>query len=207
MDGPGNLNQLVYSSLLDWVVKYACNLERQVIRMAKKIARTFPRKGYFDVIASGKVRAWRWRYWPSSVELKATMRYSGMSPRDVAFMLLGLGESHMARKVEVTKQGLPNLEPLADGGVWRKELPELTSHLVDPTYDDQSPRKVGKLFLQVERGMWVVTLKDMNQGLILEVTVERPEQAMQALEAALKQPQPPWRVDPWARPQANRRKK
>lgn len=175
--------------------------------MAKKIAYTFSRKGFRDVIAVGAVRAWRWRLWPRSVELKGTMKVAGLGPAAVYLMLKAMGDADVAKKVVVSSAGLPNNEPLADGGTWLSTMPELVSHLVDPTYDDQTPRKTSRLFVVVERGQWVATLKDLNQGLILEVTVDKPEQLFPALEALLKSDRPPWRVDPWAKAQSFKKKK
>lgn len=173
----------------------------------KRISKRWPRCGHFDLRVVGRVRAWWWRYWPDHCELVASLKRGRMSPDEAVLGLLAVRESTMAKRIETTVQGLPNLEPLAHGGQWAAELPQLTAFMVDCNYDDGAPRKGGRLFISVERGSWVVVLKDQNQGLQLEIAVEKPEQMLHALEAALSSPSAPWRIDQWAKSRSTKQKK
>lgn len=173
----------------------------------KRIGRVFPRKGYFDSYVVGRVRAWWWRYWPDRCQLMASCKIGKCSPADAVLLLLAVERSIVAKRISMSPAGLPSKEPLALRGFWEKELPELASFMVDSHYDDGSPRQAGKLFIAIQNGMWVATLKDPNQGLELSVMVVAPEQIMQALDAALSSTAPPWRVDQWAAGRSKKVKK
>lgn len=105
----------------------------------------------------------------------------------------------MAERVKLGEKGLPDLTPLAEGGEWAVKFPLLTSYLIDCQFNDGSPRETSKVFFRVERGKWVVILKEPNQGVMLEVAVDLPSEMFTALEAALRLERPPWRHDPYAR--------
>lgn len=164
-----------------------------------RVANCISRKGHHEVDASDGRRAWRWRYWPASVELLAYSYHFGCLSRQVRELLDLDGRARMAARVEMGKEGLPELEPLASGGDWANKFPKLVSYLVDPLFTDGSPRQPSKLFVAVDKGKWVWCLKEPNQGIMLEVVVEQPEHGPTALEAALNLVRPPWRHDPWAR--------
>jgi len=173
----------------------------------KRIGRVYPRRNHFDIYAAGRVRAWHWRYWPDRCQLIASTRIGKCSPGEAVLMLLAVEKDQMAKRINVTATGLPSLEPLASGGKWQAELPALTSFLIDNHYDDGTTREPGKLFIAIERGMWVGTVKDPNQALELAVVVELPEQVLAALDAAIASPTAPWRVDKWAAARLKKPKK
>lgn len=152
-------------------------------------------------------RAWYWRVWPTGTELRSRVYAPGTS-WSAKHQLLGADEvSRMAKKVTLGTAEFPAVTPLADAGEWREKFPTLMSYLCDPTYEDQTPRTAGRLFISAERGTWSIVLKDPDQGVQLEVVVEVPTDMFPALEAALTSPTPPWRVDRWAQSRTQKKKK
>lgn len=154
--------------------------------------------GHSDFACTDGRRAWLWRYWPARTELVASVYHRGLPWVLVRDLLFQEERRQVAERVKVSAQGLPDIEPLAEGGEWATKYPKLTSYLVDCTFTDGSVRLPSKLFIRVERGKWVVELKEPNQGLKLEVVTQLPSEMMTALEAALSDAKPPWRVDQWA---------
>lgn len=165
----------------------------------ERVSYFLSRKRYHEVSATDGKRSWLWRYWPARVELVASCWNRGFPPIAARDLLELDRRTRMAERVTLGEKGLPDLEPLASGGEWAVKFPRLTSYLVDSTFTDGSPRQCGKLFIAVDKGKWVVCLKEPNQGIMLEVVVDEPQHALTALEAALNLPKPPWRHDPWAR--------
>jgi hypothetical protein len=90
-------------------------------------------------------------------------------------------------------------DKLAADGTWREKYPKLLAMLTDPVWDDGSPRSPCKLFINVERGSWVITLKEVNQGVVLDASVQTPDEMVPALEALLCLARVPWKHDPWAK--------
>lgn len=163
------------------------------------------RKAFHEVEASDGKRSWLWCYWPARVELLASCYNRGLPPVALREALSVDRRHRVAERVKLGEAGLPDLEPLADGGEWATRFPKLTAYLVDSTFTDGSPRQCGKLFIAVDKGKWVACLKEPNQGIMLEVVVDQPQHALTALEAALANPKPPWRHDPWARKQGQKK--
>jgi len=167
----------------------------------------YPRKGHRDFTASFRWKEWRWRYWPRSVELLSTAnRVNG------AVYMTNLQHAvaeglRMAERVKLGEKGLPQLEPLANGGQWAALYPKLLSYLIDANYTDGSVRQQSRMFCEVKHGQWIAILKDPDQAIQLEVAVDYPEEMMAALEAALSSAKPPWRHDPYARRIAPAKKK
>lgn len=170
--------------------------------MCTRVARLWSWSRPAAFYAGYKLCHWYWRLWPHGTELRAFVMTRDRSSANVKKILATDEARRMAKRIEAAGGGLPALVPLADGGEWTQRYPLLTGYLVDSNYDDGSVRRPGRMFVTAERGSWTVTLKDPDAGIELTVSVDKPEEMLAALEAALSTPQPPWRVDPWAKPRA-----
>jgi len=175
--------------------------------MCKRVYQFIPWSRPSYTIAHHGPCSWHWRYWPGHAELRGYVFAPGRSRIERTKMLGPDEAKRMAKKVTLGTTEFPAITPLADAGEWREKFPLLMGYLCDPTYEDQTPRTAGRIFISAERGTWSIILKDPDAGIQLEVVVDKPTDMFPALEAALSSPTPPWRVDRWARTTVQRKKK
>jgi hypothetical protein len=112
----------------------------------------------------------------------------------------------MKKPCDTMKDGLPAI-PHGNVGEWGELYPKLAGWMTESCWEDGSAKQAAKLFVALSRGQWVFTLKASGLGLILEASVEFPQDGFLALEVMLTMDNPPWRVDPWEKVAQARRKK
>lgn len=152
------------------------------------------------------VRAWMWWFHKGAMVLKVSERFV-TGAHSQAFSKL-YGRVWNMPSLPALAIGSPEGgKPHADSGEWGVSYPTLFGYLTDPSWPDGRKRQPGKLFVNVQRGRWVLTLKDTDLGYLCSVEVDLPEDLLPAMEAILRGPNPPWQPDPWHKPRAQGRAK
>jgi hypothetical protein len=87
------------------------------------------------------------------------------------------------------------------------KLPAVREWMVSTVYDDGSARVPGKLGLEVYGQTWVVTLRDPNNGLRLQVRGDDLDRALLTVEQLLGVDEAPWEQDAYLTSQLAKKKK
>lgn len=77
-------------------------------------------------------------------------------------------------------------------------LGNVMMHLAVIRYDDGTPRRPGRLFLETQGSTWVVCLKEPDAGLELRCSGQTLDDALAAADLLLGSDQCPWQPDSWA---------
>jgi len=82
-----------------------------------------------------------------------------------------------------------------DGGPWAKRYPAIWEYLTADRWEDGAVRQTSTLQLFGDRGSLKVALKDRENGVICFLSGRDPEEALEALEMALRNGTAEWRED------------
>jgi len=76
-------------------------------------------------------------------------------------------------------------------------LTALVEHLVVCRYSDGTPRRTGRMFLEVQGAGFRIVLKEPDMGLELPVSGQTLDDVFAAADLILGVEDPPWIPDPW----------
>lgn len=122
----------------------------------------------------------------------------------------------------LTKGSVPVKRPLASatsaspGGLTHlasldtlmlKACPHVVQHLAVVRYDDGTPRRPGRLFLETVGAFYKVILKDQEAGLEMILSAPSIDDVFALADLMLASDTPPWQADPYARDRTPGKKK
>lgn len=136
----------------------------------------------------------------------SVVEYTGTCPLTPRILRSFHWETFMKRRSAVTKQEAPKHLAAVETNLLADCLP-LVEHCTMTRWDDGEPRQPGWLQIRTLGNDWVVTAKEPDQGLMLQVRAENLDDALFALAAHLGSPDAPWQEDPYAAAPKNKGKK
>jgi len=83
----------------------------------------------------------------------------------------------------------------------------LISHLVELRYEDGTPRRTGWVLIKTLGPSWVTEVKEPTAGVRMTVTGPTIDDMLALVDLVLGADEPPWEVDPWAKPQNSKKSK
>lgn len=88
-----------------------------------------------------------------------------------------------------------------------KACPHVVQHLAVVRYDDGTPRRPGRLFLETVGAFFKLILKDQEAGLEMILSAPTIDDVFALADLMLASDTPPWQPDPFARDRASGAKK
>lgn len=151
------------------------------------------------------------RWWSCGTTALGGVR--GVSLCEVTWLLL----SGPCRKGSVAvKRPLASALSASGGGVFHlasldtavlKACPHVVQHLAVVRYDDGTPRRPGRLFLETVGAFYKLILKDQETGLEMVLSAPTIDDVFALADLMLASDTPPWQPDPFARQHASGSKK
>lgn len=86
-------------------------------------------------------------------------------------------------------------------------LQNVMAHLCVVRFEDGTPRKPGRMFIETQGTMWKIVLKEPEGGLELAVCANTIDDALATADLLLGSDQCPWQLDPWQHGKINGKKK